>query len=52
MAASKLVDVEKQLSDLALLRDQLRAMLRDWDDRLAQTPAGMQARLLETLGAE
>ena len=52
MAASKLVDVEKQLADLALLRDQLRVMLRDWDDRLAQTPAGTQARLLETLGAE
>ena len=31
------------------LRDDMRMLLRDWDERLARTPAGQRARLLDML---
>ena len=49
LAAEKLADVEEQLTDLLSLRDDLRAALRHWDRRLAQTASGKPAHLLETL---
>jgi DNA-binding transcriptional MerR regulator len=49
LAASKLAQVELQLSDLISLRDELRNTLKDWDGRLKQKPTGTRAHLLESL---
>ena len=51
LAAAKLESMEAQLRDLTLLRDQLRTMLRAWDTKLAKTPRGKPARLLESWAA-
>lgn len=51
LAASKLAQVETQLSDLTALRDELRTTLQDWDGRLKRKPAGARANLLESLGS-
>ena len=48
----KLAQVEQQITDLAAMRDHLRLVLKDWDERLSATPEGKQARLLETLTKE
>jgi DNA-binding transcriptional MerR regulator len=49
-AAGRMLDaVDRQIDDLIATRDQMRETLRDWDQRLAATPAHMPARLLETL---
>ena len=48
LAAAKLESMEVQLRNLTLLRDQLRAMLGTWDAKLAKTPKGKAARLLES----
>ncbi len=50
LAQEKLAEIEQRLTDLTALRDDLRALLSDWDRRLETTPEGMQARLLERLG--
>jgi DNA-binding transcriptional MerR regulator len=50
LAAEKLVEVERRLSDLTALRDHLRRLLVEWDERLGATPEGMRAGLLEALG--
>jgi MerR family copper efflux transcriptional regulator len=49
LAAVKLAEVETRLSELIILRDELRATLSDWDKRLAKTDAGQRAGLLEAL---
>lgn len=49
LVAERLADLEVRLRDLATLRGEIRQLLRDWDDRLAATPAGKQARLLDSL---
>lgn len=49
LAASKLRQVETQLSDLTALRDELRTTLQDWDGRLKRKPTGVRANLLESL---
>lgn len=51
LAAAKLEAMEAQMRELAELRDDLRALLLEWDKQLAETPAGGQARLLEAMGA-
>jgi DNA-binding transcriptional MerR regulator len=51
LAASKLSEVEINLEALKSLRDELRAILLDWDARLAQTPRGERAALLESLAS-
>ena len=50
MAAGKLEQLERQLDEMADLRDHLRELLAQWDDRLRSTPAGARALLLEALG--
>lgn len=50
LAASRLSEVEEQLREMMGLRDELRAILRDWDDRLAGRGSSEPARLLESLG--
>jgi DNA-binding transcriptional MerR regulator len=49
LAATKLAEVETRLSELTIVRDELRATLTDWDARLAQTKAGQRAGLLDAL---
>jgi DNA-binding transcriptional MerR regulator len=49
LAATKLAEVETRLSELLILRDELRATLTDWDRRLAKTDDGQRAGLLEAL---
>lgn len=51
LAAAKLAQVETRLRDLTDLRKELRAVLEDWDTRLAQRGPGQRAHLLESLGA-
>ena len=52
LAATKLAEVEERLKEMKDVRDELRAMLQDWNMRLAQTADGNQARLLETLATD
>ncbi len=49
IAVSKLQTVKQQISNLLAKRDQLEGMLKDWDSRLAHTPKGVPARLLESM---
>jgi DNA-binding transcriptional MerR regulator len=49
LVATKLGDLKKQLDELTALRNELQGILKDWDKRLAYTPAGERAGLLEAL---
>jgi len=40
---------QRRLEELVVLRDQMGLLLRDWDERLARTPQGQRARLLDML---
>ena len=48
LAASKLEQVEDRIAELEQLRGQPRELLKEWDERLARTPSGEPARLLES----
>jgi DNA-binding transcriptional MerR regulator len=50
LAAAKLESVDKRFNDLAVFRDDLRWMIGRWDLKLARTPRGRPAGLLEDLG--
>ena len=45
----RLEQLNQQLADLKRLKRDLQAMLADWDARLARTPAGERAYLLDRL---
>jgi DNA-binding transcriptional MerR regulator len=49
LAGEKLRRVEQSLAELKVLRGELKGILRDWDSRLARTPAHQRASLLESL---
>jgi DNA-binding transcriptional MerR regulator len=49
LAALKLADIERALSELSIARDRLRRLLGDWDRVLAGTAADECAGLLESL---
>jgi len=49
LAAEKLESVEARIDFLVALRDRIRRVLADWDERLAQTPPGRRAGLLQAL---
>lgn len=51
LAAAKLAEVEERLTQMIELRDELRVTLDEWDGRLARTPEGGRAGLLESLAA-
>jgi DNA-binding transcriptional MerR regulator len=44
-------DMDRRLAELRAARDAMAATLTAWDRRLAETPDGAPARLLETLPA-
>jgi DNA-binding transcriptional MerR regulator len=52
LAAEKLTDVESRLEELLALRDELSAMLIDWDERLDGKKAGQRAGLLDALAKQ
>ena len=45
----RLAALEQRLTELTEVRDELRILIRDWDERLAITPEGQRARLLDML---
>lgn len=49
LVGTRLDELERRLVELSALRDEMRTILREWDDRLAATPDGRQARLLDML---
>jgi len=49
LAVSKLAEIEVRLKDIATVRDELCATIKDWDARLNRTADGNQARLLDAL---
>jgi len=49
LAAKKLQEVESRIRGLNELRNELRALLADWDARLAKTKGSGKALLLESL---
>src|SRR5258708_1265646 len=52
IAEEKLGRIERELVDLAALRDQIQALLKAWDNKLKRTPDGQAARLFESLIAD
>jgi DNA-binding transcriptional MerR regulator len=51
MASAKLALIETRLSELEAVREDLQATIKGWDSRLARTPRGERAGLLEALAA-
>jgi DNA-binding transcriptional MerR regulator len=51
LAAAKLSDIETRLREMSELRNELRAVLKDWDKRLEHRVPGQRAHLLESLNA-
>ena len=49
LVGDRLAALERRLEELVVLRDQMKLLLRDWDERLARTPQGQRARLLDML---
>ncbi len=49
LVGERLEALDNRLRDLQILRDEMRIVLREWDQRLAQTPNGQRARLLDML---
>jgi DNA-binding transcriptional MerR regulator len=49
LAAAKLDELEALVRDLTSVRDAMRALMKDWDNRLGSAPENEPARLLETL---
>jgi MerR family transcriptional regulator, Zn(II)-responsive regulator of zntA len=49
LVGERLAALETRLTELTTLRDEMRRLVRDWDARLARTPHGQRARLLDVL---
>jgi len=45
----RLQALEARLVELTALRDEMQVIVREWDERLAATPDGHRARLLDML---
>ena len=50
LVGERLDALECRIEELVTLRDELRVLLRRWDETLSTTAPGERARLLETLG--
>jgi DNA-binding transcriptional MerR regulator len=51
LVAARVEALGHQLADLRALQRELRSLLAEWDERLAGTPVGQRAHLLESLAA-
>jgi DNA-binding transcriptional MerR regulator len=51
LAVAKLSNIETRLHEMSELRKELRAVLKDWDQRLGRRGTGQPAHLLESLNA-
>ena len=49
LAGAKLAALEERLREMKAVREELRAMIRDWDARLAETGPDSPAHLLENI---
>lgn len=49
IVGDRLARIDAELAALTGLKAELTALLRDWDEKLAATPPGQRAKLLETL---
>jgi len=50
LAAAKLAELDRQLNEMAALREHLAHLLGDWDTKLDGVAPGTRAGLLEALG--
>jgi DNA-binding transcriptional MerR regulator len=48
----RLQALDHRIEELLALREELRGILTEWDDRLLRTPPGQRAHLLESLGSK
>ena len=51
LVGERLEELNRRIEELTALRRELRVLLQDWDAKLAKTPPGERAHLLETLGS-
>lgn len=51
LVGERLEALEERLRELTALRDEMRVVLREWDRRLAVTPPGQRALLLDMLAS-
>jgi DNA-binding transcriptional MerR regulator len=51
LVGERFEQLNQRIEEMGILRDELGVLLSEWDDRLAGTPEGKRAHLLETLGA-
>lgn len=51
LVGKRLDELNRRIEELIALRKELRLLLRKWDVKLATTPHGERAYLLETLGS-
>ncbi|MGN6183741.1 MAG: MerR family DNA-binding transcriptional regulator [Thermoanaerobaculia bacterium] len=49
LAGEKLADLDRRIAEMAALREDLVAIIHEWDARLAGTAEGEPARLLESI---
>jgi DNA-binding transcriptional MerR regulator len=49
LVGERLTALENRLRDLTALRDEMRGLVHEWEARLAATPKGQRARLLDML---
>jgi DNA-binding transcriptional MerR regulator len=50
LVGQRLEELDRRIEELITLRGELETLVEDWDARLAGTPAGRRAHLLDTLG--
>ena len=51
LVGERLDELNRRIEELTALRRELRLLLQEWDAKLARTPLGQRAHLLETLGS-
>src|SRR5688572_25329047 len=52
LVGERLHGLDRHIEQLTALREELRALLVEWDVRLTKTPEGQRAHLLEGLGSK
>ena len=51
LVGERLDELDRRIDQLVTLREELQALVGEWDAKLAQTPAGQRAHLLDGLGS-